>query len=83
MENDSYMCMSKEYIGHMNWAGRKKLTYETIQVALSLHEKHVFHLAVATDGAKKGEIKTEREQRGCRRPQSYGVWQGRESAKIL
>eukprot|EP00965_Chrysotila_dentata_P261219 6214180-Pleurochrysis_carterae.AAC.1 len=54
MVNGIYMSIAKEDVAHMKAAGGKKLTYETLNVALSLHERHSFHLAVATDGSKKG-----------------------------
>eukprot|EP00965_Chrysotila_dentata_P053109 1762331-Pleurochrysis_carterae.AAC.1 len=54
MENGLYMHMTKEDVGHMNETGGKKLTQKALQVAVSLHERHDFHVAVATDGAKKG-----------------------------
>eukprot|EP00965_Chrysotila_dentata_P169808 5604837-Pleurochrysis_carterae.AAC.1 len=57
MENGTYMRVSKEGVTHMNAASGKKLTYDTINVAMTLHERHTFHLAVATDGAKKGGTK--------------------------
>eukprot|EP00965_Chrysotila_dentata_P216870 6189626-Pleurochrysis_carterae.AAC.1 len=61
MENDLYMRMSKEDIGQMNGASENFFTYDTVQVAMSLHERHTFHLAVATDGAKKGGTKDRME----------------------
>eukprot|EP00965_Chrysotila_dentata_P114568 3786624-Pleurochrysis_carterae.AAC.1 len=54
MENGRYMRMAKEDVAHMNSASGKKLTYDTLNVALTLHERHTFHLAVATDGSKRG-----------------------------
>eukprot|EP00965_Chrysotila_dentata_P183781 6068281-Pleurochrysis_carterae.AAC.3 len=53
MENGTFMRLSKEDVTHMNSASGKKLAYDTLEVAMSLHERHTFHLAVATDGAKK------------------------------
>eukprot|EP00965_Chrysotila_dentata_P177238 5853554-Pleurochrysis_carterae.AAC.1 len=37
----------------MNAASGKKLTYDILNVAIWLHERHNFHIAVATDGTKK------------------------------
>eukprot|EP00965_Chrysotila_dentata_P221836 6192612-Pleurochrysis_carterae.AAC.1 len=54
MENGTLMRIAKEDVAHMNSASSKKLTYDTLNVAMTLHERHAFHLAVATDGAKKG-----------------------------
>eukprot|EP00965_Chrysotila_dentata_P210727 6186060-Pleurochrysis_carterae.AAC.3 len=54
MKNGSYIHMAKEDVGNMNGITGKKLTRATLQVALLLHERHAFHVAVATDGAKKG-----------------------------
>eukprot|EP00965_Chrysotila_dentata_P078985 2604930-Pleurochrysis_carterae.AAC.2 len=67
---------------HMNGADGKKHTHETLLVAMSLHEMHDFHLAVATDGAKKGGSKDRTETHRLSET-TYGVWQGPESAKIL
>eukprot|EP00965_Chrysotila_dentata_P033223 1106413-Pleurochrysis_carterae.AAC.1 len=53
-ENSQYMRISRKDIRHMNGADGKKLTYKTLRVAMALHERHAFHLAVATNGAKKG-----------------------------
>eukprot|EP00965_Chrysotila_dentata_P109382 3615048-Pleurochrysis_carterae.AAC.1 len=50
IKNGVYVHMSKEDIAHMNAASGKKLTYDTLNVAMSLHERHAFHVAVATDG---------------------------------
>eukprot|EP00965_Chrysotila_dentata_P134906 4462438-Pleurochrysis_carterae.AAC.2 len=66
----------------MNRAEGKKLTYDALRVALSLHEMHEFHVAVATDGAKKGGTKDRTEAQRISET-TYGVWQGPESAKIL
>eukprot|EP00965_Chrysotila_dentata_P008080 263641-Pleurochrysis_carterae.AAC.2 len=74
MENGQHTRMSKQDIGHMNGAEGKKLTHKALRVALALHARHNFHLAVATDGAKKGERVT---------GWSHRAWQGPESAKIL
>eukprot|EP00965_Chrysotila_dentata_P145698 4812946-Pleurochrysis_carterae.AAC.1 len=75
MENGIYMSLSKEDVAHMNSASGKKLTYETLEVAMSLHERHTFHLAVATDGAKKGGNKCRGETYRLSET-TYGVWQG-------
>eukprot|EP00965_Chrysotila_dentata_P055810 1850959-Pleurochrysis_carterae.AAC.1 len=82
MENGSYMHMTKEDVGHMNERGGKRLTQRALQVALSLHKRHAFHVAVPTDGAKKGGTKdrTETNRLSAAR---YGAWQGPESADIL
>eukprot|EP00965_Chrysotila_dentata_P030899 1029402-Pleurochrysis_carterae.AAC.1 len=74
--------MSKEDISHMNGADVKKLTHKTIQVAMALHERHNFHLAVATDGAKKGKTQDRMESQKVLET-AYGVRQGPESAEIL
>eukprot|EP00965_Chrysotila_dentata_P131081 4333143-Pleurochrysis_carterae.AAC.1 len=66
----------------MNSVSGKKLTYDTLKVAMSLHERHSFHLAVATDGAKKGGTKARGETQRLAAT-TYGVWQGPESAEIL
>eukprot|EP00965_Chrysotila_dentata_P011565 378490-Pleurochrysis_carterae.AAC.1 len=66
----------------MNGAEGKKLTFETLEVALSLHEKYDFHIAVATDGAKKGGTKDRTESHRISAT-TYGVWHGPESARIL
>eukprot|EP00965_Chrysotila_dentata_P215072 6188546-Pleurochrysis_carterae.AAC.1 len=49
---------------------------------MSLHERYTFHLAVATDGAKKVGTK---DRGGMHRlsETTYGVWQGPDSAEIL
>eukprot|EP00965_Chrysotila_dentata_P156175 5159440-Pleurochrysis_carterae.AAC.2 len=49
---------------------------------MALHERHIFHLAVATDGAKKGGTKDRGETQRLSET-TYGVWQGPESAVIL
>eukprot|EP00965_Chrysotila_dentata_P194625 6176482-Pleurochrysis_carterae.AAC.1 len=54
MENGTYMRVAKEDVTHMNADSGKKITYDTLNVAMTLHERHNFHVAVATDGAKKG-----------------------------
>eukprot|EP00965_Chrysotila_dentata_P179085 5914015-Pleurochrysis_carterae.AAC.1 len=74
--------MSKEDISHMNGADGKKPTHKTIQVAMALHERHDFHLAVATNGAKKGETQDRVESQKVSET-TYGVWLGPESAEIL
>eukprot|EP00965_Chrysotila_dentata_P170107 5614640-Pleurochrysis_carterae.AAC.1 len=61
MENGRYMRVAKEDVTHMNAASGKKFTYDTLNVALTLHERHTFHVAVATDGAKKGGTKVRGE----------------------
>eukprot|EP00965_Chrysotila_dentata_P039658 1318081-Pleurochrysis_carterae.AAC.1 len=82
MENGSYMHMTKEDVSHMNETGGKRLTLKAVQVALSLHERHAFHVAVATDGAKKGGTKDRTEIHRLSAT-TYGAWQGPESADIL
>eukprot|EP00965_Chrysotila_dentata_P099234 3281361-Pleurochrysis_carterae.AAC.1 len=82
MENGQHTCMSKEDIRHMNGADGKKLTHKTIQVAMALHERHDFHLAVATDGAKKGETQDRMEPQKVSET-TYGAWLGPELAEIL
>eukprot|EP00965_Chrysotila_dentata_P031292 1041842-Pleurochrysis_carterae.AAC.1 len=82
MENGTYMQLSKEDIAHMNSASGKKLTQDTLNVAMTLHERHSFHLAVATDGAKKGGTKDRGETQRLS-DTTYGVWQGPESVDIL
>eukprot|EP00965_Chrysotila_dentata_P259543 6213594-Pleurochrysis_carterae.AAC.1 len=49
---------------------------------MSLHERHDFHIAVATDGAKKGGTKDRTETQRISET-TYGLWQGPESAEIL
>eukprot|EP00965_Chrysotila_dentata_P090203 2976978-Pleurochrysis_carterae.AAC.1 len=66
----------------MNERGGKRLTQQALQVALSLHERHAFHVAVATDGAKKGGTKDKTEINRLSAT-TYGAWQGPESADIL
>eukprot|EP00965_Chrysotila_dentata_P185398 6121059-Pleurochrysis_carterae.AAC.1 len=61
MEDGTFMRIAKEDVAHMNSASSKKLTYDTLNVAMTLHERHAFHLAVATDGAKKGGNTDRRE----------------------
>eukprot|EP00965_Chrysotila_dentata_P151799 5016302-Pleurochrysis_carterae.AAC.1 len=82
MENGTYMRMVKEDVTHMNSASGKKLTYDTLNVAMTLHERHTFHLAVATDGSKKGGNMDRGETQRLSET-TYGVWQGPESAMIL
>eukprot|EP00965_Chrysotila_dentata_P008072 263050-Pleurochrysis_carterae.AAC.1 len=82
MENGKYMHLSKEDVEHMNSASGKKLTRDTLNVAMSLHERHSFHLAVATDGAKKGGTKDRGETQRLA-DTTYGVWQGPDSVEIL
>eukprot|EP00965_Chrysotila_dentata_P056410 1871871-Pleurochrysis_carterae.AAC.1 len=82
MENGTYMRMSKEDFTHLKAPSGKKLTYDTLNVAMSLHERHNFHLAVATDGAKKGGNKDRGETQRLSET-TYGAWQGPESAEIL
>eukprot|EP00965_Chrysotila_dentata_P187915 6172421-Pleurochrysis_carterae.AAC.1 len=82
MEDGTYMRVTKEDVTHLNAASGKKLTYDTLNVALTLHERHTFHLAVATDGAKKGGTKDRGEPQRLSET-TYGVWQGPESAEIL
>eukprot|EP00965_Chrysotila_dentata_P219107 6190937-Pleurochrysis_carterae.AAC.1 len=55
MEKGPNKYIITEDIRHMHGADGKKLTHETLLVAMSSHERHDSHLAVATDGAKKGE----------------------------
>eukprot|EP00965_Chrysotila_dentata_P154737 5112828-Pleurochrysis_carterae.AAC.1 len=74
--------MSNEDKSHMNGAEGKKLTHKALQVAMHLHERHDFHLAVATDGAKRGEI-TDRMEPQKISETTYGAWLGPESAEIL
>eukprot|EP00965_Chrysotila_dentata_P017788 591787-Pleurochrysis_carterae.AAC.2 len=82
MENGTYMRLSKEDVTHMNSASGKKLAYDTLEVAMSLHERYTFHLAVATDGAKKGGTKCRGETHRLSAT-TYGVWQGPDSAEIF
>eukprot|EP00965_Chrysotila_dentata_P159772 5278667-Pleurochrysis_carterae.AAC.1 len=82
MENGTYMNISKEDIRHMNEMGGKKLTRMALEVALSLHEGHDFHVAVATDGAIKGWTK-DRTEINRLSDTTYGAWHGPESAEIL
>eukprot|EP00965_Chrysotila_dentata_P048696 1615851-Pleurochrysis_carterae.AAC.1 len=82
MENGTYRRMTKEDVTHMNTASGKKLTRDTLDVAITLHERHTFHIAVATDGAKKGGTKDRGEPQRLSET-THGVWQGPESATIL
>eukprot|EP00965_Chrysotila_dentata_P096186 3178209-Pleurochrysis_carterae.AAC.1 len=82
MENGRYIRMATEDVAHMNSASGKKLTYDTLNVALTLHERHTFHLAVATDGSKKGGSKDRGETQRLSET-TYGVWKGPDSAAIL
>eukprot|EP00965_Chrysotila_dentata_P107362 3546792-Pleurochrysis_carterae.AAC.1 len=82
MENGTYIRIAKEDVAHMNSASGKKLTYDTLNVAMTLHERHNFHLAVATDGSKKGGNKDRGETQRLSET-SYGVWQGPDTAAIL
>eukprot|EP00965_Chrysotila_dentata_P098563 3258035-Pleurochrysis_carterae.AAC.2 len=82
IEKGPYMCMSNEDVEHMNGASGKRLTHNTLQVAMSLHERHAFYIAVATDGAKKEGTK-DRTKTQRLSETTYGVWQGPESAEIL
>eukprot|EP00965_Chrysotila_dentata_P130944 4328970-Pleurochrysis_carterae.AAC.1 len=82
MENGRYIRIAKEDVAHMNPASGKKLTYDTLNVAITLHERHAFHLAVATDGSKKGGSK-DRGETQRRSETTYGVWQGPDTAAIL
>eukprot|EP00965_Chrysotila_dentata_P184098 6078766-Pleurochrysis_carterae.AAC.1 len=82
MENGTYTRITKEEVAHMNAASGKKLTYDALNVAMKLHERHTFHVAVATDGAKKGGNKDRVEPQRLSET-TYGVWQGPESATIL
>eukprot|EP00965_Chrysotila_dentata_P121188 4007748-Pleurochrysis_carterae.AAC.1 len=82
LENGTYIRMTKEDMEDMNTASGKKLTFDSLDVAMTLHERHNFHLAVATDGAKKGGNKDRGETQRLSET-TYGVWQGPESAMIL
>eukprot|EP00965_Chrysotila_dentata_P217310 6189913-Pleurochrysis_carterae.AAC.3 len=82
IENGPHKDIAIENIRQMNGAEGKKLTYETLLAAMSLHERHDFHIAVATDGAKKGGTKDRMETHRILET-IHGVWQGPESAKIL
>eukprot|EP00965_Chrysotila_dentata_P208011 6184462-Pleurochrysis_carterae.AAC.1 len=82
MENGQHTRMSKADISHMNGADGKKLTHKTLQVAMALHERHDFYLAVATDGAKRGETQDKMESQKISET-TYGVWLGPESAGIV
>eukprot|EP00965_Chrysotila_dentata_P028517 946990-Pleurochrysis_carterae.AAC.1 len=66
----------------MNSTSGKKLAYDTLNVAMKLHERHIFHIAVATDGAKKGGTKDRGETQRLSET-TYGVWPGPESVEIL
>eukprot|EP00965_Chrysotila_dentata_P188108 6172543-Pleurochrysis_carterae.AAC.1 len=72
----------REGVAHMKAASGKKLTYDTLNVAMSLHERYPFHLAVATDGAKRGGTKDRSEMHKLSET-TYGVWQRPDSAEIL
>eukprot|EP00965_Chrysotila_dentata_P034099 1135403-Pleurochrysis_carterae.AAC.1 len=45
MENGKYIRVAKEDVAQMNSASDKKLTHDTLNVAMTLHERHTFHLA--------------------------------------
>eukprot|EP00965_Chrysotila_dentata_P175861 5805463-Pleurochrysis_carterae.AAC.1 len=81
-EQGANKMITTEDIRQMNGVEGKKLTCETLEVALSLHEKYDFHIAVATDGAKKGGTKDRTEPQRISET-TYGVWQGPDSMKIL
>eukprot|EP00965_Chrysotila_dentata_P026315 872136-Pleurochrysis_carterae.AAC.5 len=49
---------------------------------MHLHKRHDFHLAVATDGAKKEETKDRMESQKILET-TYGAWLGPELAEIL
>eukprot|EP00965_Chrysotila_dentata_P158527 5236271-Pleurochrysis_carterae.AAC.1 len=78
MENGAYMRVSEEDITHMNSTSGKKLTYDTLNVAMKLHERYTLHIAVATDGTKRGGTKDRGETQRLSET-TYGVWQGPES----
>eukprot|EP00965_Chrysotila_dentata_P016976 563590-Pleurochrysis_carterae.AAC.1 len=82
MENGKYISIAKEDVEHMNSASGKKLTCDTLNVAMTLHERHTFHLAVATDGSKRGGSKDRGEAQRLSET-TYGVWQGPDTAAIL
>eukprot|EP00965_Chrysotila_dentata_P187422 6172125-Pleurochrysis_carterae.AAC.1 len=70
MENGTYMGMAKEDVTNMNSASGKKLTYDTLNVAMTLHERYAFHLAVATDGSKKRGTTDRGYRNGYRKPRT-------------
>eukprot|EP00965_Chrysotila_dentata_P260578 6213953-Pleurochrysis_carterae.AAC.2 len=82
MENGIYLRISKEDVAHMSAASGKKLTYDTLNVAMLLHERYTFHLAVAADAAKEGGTKDRGEMHRLSKT-TYGVWQGPGSVEIL
>eukprot|EP00965_Chrysotila_dentata_P058321 1933845-Pleurochrysis_carterae.AAC.1 len=57
MENGTYIRMTKEDVEHMNTASEKQLTLDPLNAAMTLHERHSFHIAVATDGTTRGGTK--------------------------
>eukprot|EP00965_Chrysotila_dentata_P089458 2953540-Pleurochrysis_carterae.AAC.1 len=74
-EQGPHKIIASEDIRQMNRAEGKKLTHEALLVALSLHVKHDFQVAVATDGAKKGGTKDRTETQRISET-AYGVlWQ--------
>eukprot|EP00965_Chrysotila_dentata_P102450 3382022-Pleurochrysis_carterae.AAC.1 len=81
-EQGAHKMITTEDTRQMNGAEGKKLTCDTLEVALSLHEKYDFHIAAATNGAKKGGTKDRTEPQRISET-TYGIWQGPESAKIL
>eukprot|EP00965_Chrysotila_dentata_P117748 3890919-Pleurochrysis_carterae.AAC.1 len=81
-EQGTHRMMTTEDTRIMNGADGKKLTFKTLEVALTLHERYDFHVAAATDGAKKGGTKDRAEPNRISAT-TYGVWQGPESARIL
>eukprot|EP00965_Chrysotila_dentata_P213555 6187691-Pleurochrysis_carterae.AAC.1 len=82
MENGIFLRISKEVVAHMNAASGKKLTYDTLNVAMTLHERYNFHLAVAMDAAKKEGTKYRGEMHRLSET-TYGVCQRPGSAEIL
>eukprot|EP00965_Chrysotila_dentata_P010680 347371-Pleurochrysis_carterae.AAC.2 len=81
-EQGVHRLITTEDARHMNGDDGKKLTFEALEVALSLHEKYDFHIAAATDGAKKGGTKDRTESLRIS-DTTYGAWQDPESARIL
>eukprot|EP00965_Chrysotila_dentata_P115639 3821710-Pleurochrysis_carterae.AAC.3 len=81
-EQGPHKIITVEDVRQINGVEGKQLTYKTLMVALSLHEKHDFHVAVATDGAKKGGTLDRTETHRISET-TYGVWQGPDSARIL
>eukprot|EP00965_Chrysotila_dentata_P240715 6203870-Pleurochrysis_carterae.AAC.1 len=64
--------MAKEDVAHMNAASGKKLTYDTLNIAMTLHERHTY-LPLSSShgwGKKKGEPRIGGKRNGYGRPRT-------------